>query len=98
MNVTCARWTCDRSASYEKPLCYKHWLEFTELEIAECDRCHWLFDWAGFNLANVTDEDLQVCDACWISIIVCGRLITFYRPFVCREGDVIGFLADCIIR
>jgi len=35
---------------------------------------------------------------CWISIIVCGRLITFYRPFVCREGDVIGFLADCIIR
>ena len=35
---------------------------------------------------------------CWMSIIVCGRLITFYRPFVCREDEVIGFIADCIIR
>ena len=36
---------------------------------------------------------------CWMSIIVCGRLITFYRPFrLCREDEVIGFLAHCIIR
>lgn len=35
---------------------------------------------------------------CWMSIIVCGRMITFYRPFLCREDDVIGFLAHCVIR
>lgn len=35
---------------------------------------------------------------CWTSVIICGRLITFYRPWVCREEDVIGFLSHCIIR
>jgi hypothetical protein len=35
---------------------------------------------------------------CWTAVIVCGRLITFYRPFVCTEEDVIGLLATCIIR
>jgi hypothetical protein len=35
----------------------------------------------------------------WITVIVCGRMITFYRPYgVCRSGDVVGFLADCIVR
>jgi cytochrome bd-type quinol oxidase subunit 1 len=33
----------------------------------------------------------------WIAVIVCGRLLTFYRPGVCPpEGP--GFLADCIPR
>jgi len=36
--------------------------------------------------------------ACWIGVIVCGRMITFYRPFPCRPGQAIGFLADCIMR
>jgi hypothetical protein len=31
----------------------------------------------------------------WLSVIVAGRLLTFYRPFPCGpEGP--GFLADCI--
>ncbi len=34
----------------------------------------------------------------WCVVIVCGRLITFYRPEVCRPGDVIGFVATCIVR
>jgi hypothetical protein len=35
----------------------------------------------------------SVC--CWIAIIVCGRLLTFYRPGICGpEGP--GFLAECI--
>ena len=33
----------------------------------------------------------------WIAVIVCGRLLTFYRPGDCpREGP--GFIAECIPR
>ena len=34
----------------------------------------------------------------WMVVIVCGRLITFYRPEVCRPGDAVGFVATCIVR
>ena len=34
----------------------------------------------------------------WAAVIICGRLITFYRPFGCRPGDAIGFIATCIVR
>ncbi len=35
---------------------------------------------------------------CWTAVIICGRLITFYRPTRCTPGQAIGFIADCIIR
>jgi len=35
---------------------------------------------------------------CWTAVIVCGRLITWYRPDMCDPGKAIGFLADCILR
>jgi hypothetical protein len=35
---------------------------------------------------------------CWIGVIVCGRMITFFRPFPCGRTQTIGFLADCIMR
>jgi hypothetical protein len=35
---------------------------------------------------------------CWIAVIVCGRLITWYRPDLCDPSEAIGFLADCIPR
>ena len=34
----------------------------------------------------------------WITVIVCGRMITFFRPSVCRSDEAVGFLADCIVR
>ena len=35
--------------------------------------------------------------SCWISVIVCGRLLTFYRPGPCpKEGP--GIIADCTPR
>jgi uncharacterized protein DUF6644 len=34
----------------------------------------------------------------WMTVIICGRMITFYRPARCRPGEVLGFLADCIVR
>src|SRR5262245_15404343 len=33
----------------------------------------------------------------WIAVIVCGRLLTFYRPGPCGPGGP-GFLAECIPR
>jgi hypothetical protein len=36
--------------------------------------------------------------ALWVTVIVCGRMITFFRPAVCPPGKVLGFLADCIVR
>lgn len=36
--------------------------------------------------------------ALWIIVIVCGRLITFFRPALCDAGEAAGFIADCIVR
>ena len=36
--------------------------------------------------------------AFWMAVIICGRLITFYRPTRCSPGQAIAFVADCIIR
>ena len=35
---------------------------------------------------------------CWIGVIICGRLITFYRPFPCSPGEAIAFVIECIPR
>ena len=34
----------------------------------------------------------------WIAVIICGRMITFYRPTGCDVGEAVGFLAECIAR
>jgi uncharacterized membrane protein len=34
----------------------------------------------------------------WMVVIICGRLITFYRPIRCGATETLGFLADCIVR
>jgi hypothetical protein len=36
--------------------------------------------------------------ALWLTVIVCGRMITFFRPTVCGSEGALGFLADCIVR
>ena len=36
--------------------------------------------------------------ACWAAVIICGRLITFYRPTGCFPDEVVGFIATCIVR
>lgn len=34
--------------------------------------------------------------ALWITVIVCGRMITFFRPVQCDPGEVVGVLIRCI--
>jgi hypothetical protein len=36
--------------------------------------------------------------ALWCTVIICGRMITFYRPSGCGPGEVVGLLAECIVR
>lgn len=36
--------------------------------------------------------------ALWITVIICGRMITFFRPSGCYPGEAVGLLAECIVR
>lgn len=36
--------------------------------------------------------------ALWITVIICGRMITFFRPSLCGVGEAAGMVADCIVR
>ena len=42
--MNCAAKGCDKPVTYEKPLCYPHWLEFDSFEIEECEKCHYFSD------------------------------------------------------
>lgn len=35
---------------------------------------------------------------CWATVIICGRLITFFRPAGCLPGEPIGLIATGIVR
>jgi len=37
MEQFCAKWGCDRKATYDKPLCYEHWCEFEAWDLEECN-------------------------------------------------------------
>ena len=39
----CARWGCEKEASYDKPLCYPHWQEYERWDSEECSHCHWVY-------------------------------------------------------
>ena len=53
--LLCARIDCDRSVSYDKPLCYPHWRDFDRFHIFECERCHRFDEIIG---ELTPDEDL----------------------------------------
>ena len=36
--------------------------------------------------------------ALWIGVIICGRMITFFRPIGCGADEVAGLIATCIVR
>ena len=33
----------------------------------------------------------------WTGVIICGRLITFYRPFPCENNEVQAFFVRCLL-
>ena len=43
----------------------------------------------GARIAGVTSL------ACWMAVIIFGRLITFYRPSQCQPDEAIAFLSRC---
>jgi len=65
----CARWGCNKSATYDKPLCYEHWLEWEAWELDECNRCHYFYTGDDFVSYVVVGNELLeeyplMCDAC----------------------------------
>lgn len=69
MEQFCARWGCNKSATYDKPLCYEHWLEWEAWELDECNRCHYFYNGDNFVLYDMTDDDVikeypLMCDDC----------------------------------
>ncbi len=62
----CARWGCDRQATFDKPLCYEHWKEWEAWELEECSRCHWVYAWGEAIAQDLLDQgsdSLFLCDA-----------------------------------
>ncbi|MFC2020919.1 GIY-YIG nuclease family protein [Chloroflexota bacterium] len=69
MEQFCARWGCNKSATYEKPLCYEHWLEWEAWELDECNRCHYFYENGNFVLYDMPDDGIikeypSMCDDC----------------------------------
>ena len=73
----CARWGCTNTASYEKPLCYSHWLEWEEGELEECNRCRQFYDAAAmvvFWEGGWDEEFPPYCNDClWVICQQQGR-------------------------
>jgi len=58
--MICAAKGCDKPVTYEKPLCYPHWLEFDSFEIEECEKCHYF----SFEPSVTGDEPPFLCFDC----------------------------------
>jgi len=75
----CARWGCNKSATYDKPLCYEHWLQWEAWELDECNRCRYFYDAGNFVLYDMPDDDVieeypLMCDDCLqVTLIDDGR-------------------------
>ncbi|MFC1963200.1 GIY-YIG nuclease family protein [Chloroflexota bacterium] len=73
MEQLCSRWGCDKTATYEKPLCYKHWLEFEGWELEECNLCHWYYAYYEcyeYDSSEFAEEYPFMCDNCFTATIV----------------------------
>ena len=53
---------------------------------------------AGLNTPRIMKLFGATSLICWTGVIVCGRLITFYRPVPCNAGEFLPFLLECIPR
>ncbi len=77
MEQFCARWGCNKSATYDKPLCYEHWLEWEAWELEECNRCHWFYfadSGVVYDESGWDNEFPFLCDDClWMTLVEAGR-------------------------
>ena len=68
MEQFCARWGCDKKATYDKPLCYEHWREWESWKLEECNRCHYFYEGDEFiyyyDWADISEAYPPMCDAC----------------------------------
>ena len=77
MKQPCSRWGCKKDATYDKPLCYEHWLEWQAWELEECSRCHWFYggdESVVFDTTGYIEEYPFMCDDCLaVTLVENGR-------------------------
>ncbi|MFC1987325.1 GIY-YIG nuclease family protein [Chloroflexota bacterium] len=68
MEQFCARWGCNNKATYDKPLCHDHWLEWQGWCLEECNRCHQFYDGGDSVLYETSGDEYEeypyMCDDC----------------------------------
>ena len=79
MEQFCARWDCNKSATYDKPLCYEHWCQWEAWELEECNRCHQYYADYETVLYDTSGDDYNeyplMCDECLkLTLYEDGRL------------------------
>lgn len=77
--MTCAAIDCEKSASFDKPLCYIHWRAWDSWELEECIRCHWFvqpLDFVGsFRPPELTLEYPDFCAQCtYLTLVQVGKV------------------------
>ena len=70
----CAKWGCDKEATYDKPLCYEHWQEWEAWRLEECSRCHWFYENSEFIICDSTGDIEKeyplMCDNCLATTLI----------------------------
>jgi predicted GIY-YIG superfamily endonuclease len=64
----CAAWGCEKAATYDKPLCYPHWLEWDAGGLEECASCHGFDFVVAFDTTEHPDDMDPMCDDCFGSV------------------------------
>ena len=100
MEQFCARWGCDKKATYDKPLCYQHWLEWEAWELDECNRCHYYYEGGDFIISGESDDEVikeypLMCDDCLqVTLMEDGR----GNPWKGREPERRPIIAHADIQ
>jgi hypothetical protein len=53
---------------------------------------------AGEPLPTAAQASGAISLLLWTTVILCGRMITFFRPSLCGMGEAAELLAQCIVR
>jgi predicted GIY-YIG superfamily endonuclease len=70
----CARWGCEKSGTYDKPLCRPDWQQWDAWGLEECARCHWFYveyEFTGsFRPPELTLRYPDFCGQCTYLVLV----------------------------
>ncbi|MFQ5873154.1 MAG: GIY-YIG nuclease family protein [Dehalococcoidia bacterium] len=91
----CAAWGCEKTATYKKPFCYEHFLQWDKWELEECNRCHWFFgldDHLFYEFSEYTQDLPFECDNCMRRTLVKSPLVL--EHIRCRLASLVPISAS----